>query len=51
MEGGAESGARVAREILVDLGLAEPEAPEEEAEEGGEEAAALGRGDLLTALG
>lgn len=48
MEGGAESGARAAREILVDLGLAAPEEPEEEA---AEEAASFGRRELLEALG
>jgi monoamine oxidase len=47
MEGGAESGARAAHEILVDLGLAQPE-PEEEA---AEEAASVGRRELLEALG
>jgi monoamine oxidase len=40
MEGGAESGARAASEILVDLGLAQPE-PEESAEPEAEEAARL----------
>ena len=43
MEGGAESGARAAREILVDLGLAEPEAEPEPAAAAGEEAASLRR--------
>lgn len=52
MEGGAESGARAAREILVDLGLAAPEA-DEPADEAEPEAAAatFGRRDLLAALG
>jgi monoamine oxidase len=40
MEGGAESGARAAREILVDLGLAQPE-PEEPEAPAAEEAAEL----------
>ena len=38
MEGGAESGARAAREILVDLGLAQPEPEEPEAADGEPEA-------------
>ncbi len=41
MEGGAESGARAAREILVDLGLAQPEPPAEDGGEEAEEAATL----------
>jgi monoamine oxidase len=52
MEGGAESGARAAREILVDLGLAAPEADEPaDAAEPEAAAATFGRRDLLTALG
>jgi monoamine oxidase len=53
MEGGAESGARAAREILVDLGLAQPEPEEPEAADGepeAEEAASIRRA-VRTALG
>jgi monoamine oxidase len=47
MEGGAESGARAAREILADLGLAAPE----EAAAAAPQAARFGRRELLAALG
>ena len=48
MEGGAESGARAAREILEDLGLAAPEA---EAAATAPRAVRFGRRELLAALG